>query len=237
MQYFLVGDMAYYGPVGSTPGEMFIYEDSTHAGYDPLSSWIKLNDASQYYLRNSSIDLAASQLIQDQSYATSAMYAQRTGNAYIAQGYFEAGAILTITGDITNQAGTETLFSGTVLEAVVNANFYGRENNSPYPVHKPDYITFQLFFDVTGGELQDGAVTGFSMPDKFYIDVTLRDCFQYRSDDSVGAVNNFANDISYVGPSFIQINPIYPTPEPATLILLCAGGLIGLGKRRKQTKV
>ena len=219
MQYFLTsGDFFYGGEYGGTMYDREFFIEQTVSESTSTTGWLRLDDTSgtQYEIKGGSIYLSPSELLSDLSYQNPIPFF----NPYIAFGYFASGATLTIEGSITAQGSGETIYTGTLLEATVNVNFYGEEQSM-----EANYIFFQLHFDTTGGELATGNNVGFAITDQFYIDVELRNC-------SPSPVTNFQNDMGYAAPSWLLINPILPTPEPASLLIFGLGG-IALVRRKK----
>ncbi|MFA5292076.1 MAG: PEP-CTERM sorting domain-containing protein [Phycisphaerae bacterium] len=219
MQYFLTtGDFFFGGEYGGTMYDREFFIEQTTSESTSTTGWLRLDDTSgtQYEIKGGSIYLSPSELLSDLSYANPIPFF----NPYIALGHFASGATLTIEGTLTVQGSTVPIYTGTLLEATVNVNFYGEEQSM-----ESNYIFFQLHFDTTGGELSTGTNVGFTITDKFYIDVELRNC-------SPAPVTNFQNDMGYAAPSWLLINPIIPTPEPATLLIFGLGA-IALVRRKK----
>ena len=214
IQYTLYGGDCFYKP-GDTysGGEFFLYEDNYSVNPTGVIGQFMLDGDSgyNYEIRGGAIELTSSPLLQDTSYATS--YPINTFNPYIARGLFGGGAVITISGYITTAGGTEVLSDyGTLIEATVNANFYGLEQT-----YSPNFLGIQLHFDITGGELFTGEQTGFALSPEFVTDITLRYCTQFDQT----ALKDFSSDIGYAQPSIIQINAIgtEPVPEPASLVV------------------
>ncbi len=213
IQYGLYSSDTFYTDHGD--GRFFLGEDRT---WDTTHfvGIIKLEDDLNwnYEIRVGSITLTPSRLLEDVS--GNLVYGLAPGQA---AGHFENGATLTITGDITTINGGQVLCPyGTLLQATVTDDFYGVEESI-----SPDFLDLQMEFQITGGELFDGAQTGFVLSQTFTTDITLRNCTE-----GGGSLRDFTDDIGYAEPSVVQINSHddYPAPEPASLVLFGLAGLL-----------
>lgn len=229
MQYTLFGNDFFYVPGDVYSHEFFLNEDRHETYPSDIVGQILLDGDSgyNYEIRGGSIELTPAELLADQSYATS--YPTSLFNPYIAQGLFsKEGVTLTISGYITTIGGAEILSDyGTLIEANVRADFYAVEQT-----YSASFLNFQLYFDITGGELFTGQQTGFALSPEFVSDITLRYCTQYGQ----SSLKNFTSDIGYAQPSIVQINAIgnEPVPEPATFVLFTITGLMIKRIRRNK---
>ena len=234
MQYFLGTEDTYYNPgVTHYPDpDFFVYEDSRYNGVsDEQVGWLKVDDGAdtQYEIREGAIELSDARLIEDLSYTYIGGFIFPE-TYYVAKARFDGTDVtITIDGTITAQGSTTSLYTGTLIEATAtSATFLGKEREE---IYQPDFIDFQIYFETTGGFLADHQnALGFYIPDTFYIDIELREC---SSSAYGGDIRDFSADIGYAAPSYIHINPIYPTPEPATILLIGLGSAMALRRKRK----
>jgi hypothetical protein len=222
---------SYYGPASS--GEFFIYEDrswenSQNGGilvdyYSSGGTW------EDYELRSGTIDITSAPLLNDTSYEWNTM------NPWIARGEFGgAGSVtLTISGSLwetkDGQPGTE-IFSGAILTAILTESFEVSEKETPQIMGSS--MDAQMIFQITGGELKTGTVTGLSFAtNQITLDMLLVNCTQ--QDQPGMFLTNFQSDIDYLNPSEIQINPLYSAPEPGTAVLMVLSSLFLRSKKKK----
>jgi hypothetical protein len=215
IQYCLNGNDTFY--VDHENRRLFFYEDST--SNDDAMGWLFTADESDYYeIRNGSIELTDSRLLQDRS--------GELGPG-IALGLFEKGATLTITGRITSvSTGLDISPYGTIIEATVTDDFYAEEQQL-----SPNSLNLGLQCNLIGGELFNGALTGFVLERSFMVYPTLYWCTQFGNPKE--ALEDFASDIGYATGGVVQINP---TPEPASLILFGLTGLFIMKKSKTNKK-
>lgn len=229
IQYTLFGSDCFYVPGDIYSREFFLNEDTVAMGRNGITGQILLDGDSQYNyeIRRGLIELTPARLISDQSYATTPPLSYI--NPYIAKGFFDSeGVNLTMSGYITNAGGTEILSEYcTLIEANVTADFYGLEQ-----VYSASFLSFQLHFEITGGELFTGQQTGFALSPEFVGDITLRYCTQFGQ----SALKNFASDIGYAEPSIVQINAIGndPVPEPSTFVIFVLAGTLIRNFRKRH---
>jgi hypothetical protein len=209
IQYGLYSSDTFYTDHGD--GRFFLGEDRTGDTTHFIGNFQLEGDSDwNYEIRGGSITLTPSRLLED----VSGEY-----GAGRAVGLFENGATLTITGSITTVNGGQVLCPyGTLIQATVTDNFYGVEESI-----SPNFLDLQMEFQITGGELFDGAQTGFVLSQTFTTDITLRNCTE-----NGGSLMDFTKDIGYAAPSIVQISSHddYPAPEPASLVLFGLAGLL-----------
>ncbi len=229
IQFLLRGSECFYGEGDTYDSELFL--DEYHGDPCGFSGRILADGYSwaNFEIRDASMTMTACELLSDDSYHVSDMW-----NPDIAKGTFASGAVLTITGSIwetvydssgqTILSSTKIFDTGSVLEALVNANFVAEEGQG---ITRMNAINFQQHYTLTGGELITGDVTGLVMGSQIISDTTLYFCSQGDDD---GPVSDFQEDIFCRAPSAIQM---YTIPEPATCLILALGGFF-LTKRNNK---
>lgn len=139
----------------------------------------------------------------------------------LADGTFTGSADITVVGSIQMVDGVGApvgapLFTGTILTATMgNATWDLVERAIP-----AESVRGSQPFTVTGGELATGTVSGIKMLDSDSV---------FTLDLNMTAITDFSSG-DYI--SFMpQIQFVAPVPEPATMLLLLAGGMLVRRKR------
>ena len=222
-----------------TPGD-YVFHDNAFRTVDSdgsspaalVSGAMKLWGASdfEYDLVNTAVTMGTqSALNQDDSGAGGVF------NPLMAAGYFDAGAMISISGTIEKRAailgdpGT-VIYTGVILEASISEqDFLLQERDFPFPANQ---LKTNVDMVVTGGELYQGNMakqTTLVLLD-YAAAYELMGCSQQEG-VGFGEVEDFQSDIIMGGGSRVHFDAV---PEPATLCLLGVGGLL-LRRKRKTT--
>lgn len=223
LQFALLGGNCFYIPMQGWHDGFFL----NHEQADGSGGTIDLvgYDYGDYLFGNLTVSLSSSELLNDTSYTQSSYF-----NPKIARGEFASGAILTIEGSILENGPDDNdveIFNGTILEAIITVDFDAQEQTNSMDAFS--IINAQLHMNITGGELEDGAVTGFVMYPEITTNITLLSCSQYGNPGL--NVEDFQSDMSYISGT-LQVQPTV-IPEPATVALLTLGAAFMIKKKRR----
>jgi hypothetical protein len=159
-----------------------------------------------YRIVDATFTMSANTLISDNN----------PGGAGGADGTFTGGSVLAIEGSIVEVDGVgnpigPASFTGTLLSAQMDADTWDLEEDALMI----NSVRGDQNFTVTGGELATGAISGLKMLDFNGV---------FTMDLNLTTISDFGPNM-YMS-ALPQIQFVAPVPEPATMLLLLAGGIL-----------
>jgi hypothetical protein len=197
---------------GFTPSPAFQLVDtgsnSSVVGILPNMGVVNTWEATFYSYRivDATFTMSANTLISDNN----------PGGAGGADGTFTGGSVLAIEGSIVEVDGVgnpigPASFTGTLLSAQMDADTWDLEEDALLI----NSVRGDQGFTVTGGELATGAISGLKMLDFNGV---------FTMDLNLTTISDFGPNM-YMS-ALPQIQFVAPVPEPATMLLLLAGGIL-----------
>jgi hypothetical protein len=136
-----------------------------------------------------------------------------------ADATFKSGGTFTITGKMTDYM---TDITGTLLTGTVSALRYTETASPLNNLSLSDGVTV----DVTGGLLASANATGETMFGLYSLAFPVTDCAQTGG----AALTSFQDSIWATRGGLVSLSRV---PEPTTMLLVAAGGLFGMVRRKK----